>query len=493
MPHFLHMREICKSYPGVQALRNVSLTLEAGEVLALMGENGAGKSTLIKILGGAVTPQSGSIEIDGKPIRIASPHDARRAGIAVIYQEFNLLPNLTARENIFLGRETTRFGFLDQSAERRSANELLRRVGANFDGSALCKRLSIAQQQAVEIAKALGQRSRIFVMDEPTAALTPQEVDKLMAIIAELKNQGIAVIYISHRLEEVLRVADRVAVLRDGANVATMNIAEVSRASLIEMMVGRKLESEFPPRSARIQESGLVVSNITRGQSVRGVSFTARSGEVVALTGLVGSGRTETVRLLFGADRADSGTIELHGKRLRIRNPKDAIDAGICLLTEDRKQHGLVLGLPVVDNFGLSNLAAFSSCGAVWQRKMRRRFATYIEQLRIQVPHDRQLARHLSGGNQQKVVLAKWLEANSQVVILDEPTRGIDVGAKYEIYRLINELVDAGKVVVIVSSELPEVLGMADRILVMHAGRLAAEIADARVATQHQILELAVG
>ena len=488
----LEMRGIDKSFPGVHALKGVDLNVRPGEILALVGENGAGKSTLIKTLGGAHAPDSGSILINGRPARLAHPADAQREGISVIYQEFNLIPWLSARENIFLGRERTTAGFIHQDEERNRAHELFERIGLPLDPDEPCALLSVAEQQAVEIAKALSLDVKILVMDEPTATLTPQEVESLLAIVQDLKEQGIAIIYISHRLEEIFRIADRVTVLRDGAHVATHPVAEVTRESLIEMMVGRKLENEFPRRSSKIGEPRLVVRNLWRGETVQDVSFEVRRGEVVALTGLVGAGRTETVRLLFGADLADSGRIKLDGRTLRIRSPREAIRSGICLLTEDRKNQGLVVSRSVLENFGLPNLRAFSSSGFVQQRRERDAFARYVEQLRIKLAHPGQPARTLSGGNQQKVVLAKWLESNSDVIIFDEPTRGIDVGAKYEIYLLINELAAQGKAILMISSELPEVLGMADRILVMRDGRISGEIGDVAEATQEQVMNLAV-
>jgi len=488
----LEMRGISKSFPGVQALRDVSLALRGGEVLALLGENGAGKSTLMKILGGAQTPDAGSIFVDGREIAIRTPQDARRAGVAVIYQEFNLVPFLSARENIFLGREQTRCGFVRRASERTRTLELFARLGVDIDPETPCSRLSVAHQQAVEIAKALAFDARIIVMDEPTAALTLQEVDTLLKLVAALREQGIGIIYVSHRLEEIFRVCDRILVMRDGAHVATRLTSELNRQQLIEMMVGRKLENEFPRRQAMIGLPRLHVRNLCRGGKVKELSFDVRGGEVLALTGLVGAGRTETLRLIFGADRRDSGEISLDGKALALASPRDAIAAGICLLTEDRKAQGLVLGMSVLENFGLPNMKRFTHAGMIDRRRERDAFAGYVKQLRIRIPNDRQLAKNLSGGNQQKVVLAKWLASNSQVILFDEPTRGIDVGAKFEIYQLINELAAAGKAVVFVSSDLPEVLGMADRILVMHEGRLTGEIADVSHATQEQVMQLAV-
>ncbi len=489
----LEMNQTCKSFPGVRALDKVNLRLERGEVLALLGENGAGKSTLIKALSGAVIPDSGNIRIDGKSITIHDPVDAQNAGVAVIYQEFNLVPYLSARENIFLGREKSKGGFFNRREENRNAAALFDRVGVKVNPETPCNRLSVAQQQAVEIAKALSLDARIIVMDEPSATLTLQEVESLFAIIRDLKSQGIGVIYISHRLDEIFEIADRVMVMLDGHFVGSKPVNDVTRSSLIEMMVGRALEEEFPKEQAEPGDVRLAVQGLVRGQVVRDVSFEIRSGEILALTGLVGAGRTEAARLIFGADPLDSGSIKLDGKELRIGKPSDAIRAGICLLTEDRKSQGLILGQSVRTNFGLPNLLKLSTFGFVNTRQERQAFGTYVEQLKIKIPHQEQIAKNLSGGNQQKVVLAKWLEANSEVVIFDEPTRGIDVGAKYEIYLLMNELVAQGKAVLMISSELPEVLGMADRILVMREGRISGEITDLSNATKEEIMEMAVG
>jgi ABC-type sugar transport system ATPase subunit len=488
----LEMRGIEKSFPGVRALRGVDLDLHAGEVVALLGENGAGKSTLIKVLAGAHRPDAGVIRIAGREVAIADPLQARRLGVAVIYQEFTLVPTLTAAENIFLGQEPARAGWIRRGEEQQRARQLFERVGVAVDPAALCRDLSIAQQQVVEVARALSLDARILVMDEPSATLTPQEVEHLFVIIHDLKRRGIGILYISHRLEEVFTIADRVVVLRDGECVGSRPIGQTNRDDLIRMMVGRRLEEEFPRRHVAIGEPRLVVRDLTRGTKVRGVSFAIRRGEVLGLTGLVGAGRTETARLIYGADAADAGTIELDGRGLRIRRPRDAIRAGICLLTEDRKGQGLVLNQSVRENFALPNLKQFAWLGFIDQRAERAALEGHIAALRIRLADAEQPARTLSGGNQQKVVLAKWLQRNCDVLLFDEPTRGIDVGAKVEIYHLINDLAAAGKAILLISSELPEVLGMSDRILVMHEGRLTGEITDVDAATQEDVLSLAV-
>ena len=487
----LAMHGIEKSFPGVRALEGVDLTLGRGEVLALLGENGAGKSTLIKMLGGAHLPDAGSICIEGVDVKFTNPSEAIAAGIGIIYQEFNLIPGLASWENIFLGRESS-FGLVQRTEERRRAEELFAQIGVAIPIDVPCGELSVAQQQIVEIAKALSQDVRLIVMDEPSAALTPQEVARLFEVIRDLKRSGIGVIYISHRLDEVFEIADRVLILRDGEVVGESATEDLTRQRMIEMMVGREIKNEFPKHQHTIKETRLAVKGLGRANAVRDVSFEIHAGEVLGLTGLVGAGRSEMARLIFGADRTDRGTILLDGVALEIQSPRDAIQAGICLLTEDRKSQGLVLDASVRENFGLPNLDEFSAWGCVKQKQERSAFANFVDRLSIKIPNQEQLARNLSGGNQQKVVLAKWLQKNAEVVIFDEPTRGIDVGAKYEIYMLINELASQGKAILMISSELPEVLGMSDRILVMHEGRITGEICDVAHSTQQEIMELAV-
>ncbi len=488
----LEMRHICKTFPGVRALDDVSLQLNQGEVLALVGENGAGKSTLIKVLGGAHVPDAGEILLNGRTAGLSNPTAAQRAGVSIIYQEFNLIPDLTVRENIFLGRERTRWGMIRADAEEQEALRLFERIGLNLHPETRCRDLTVAQQQKVEIAKALSLNARIVVMDEPTAALATKEVEQLFAIIEELKAHGIGIIYISHRLEEIFEVADWVMVLRDGKCVGCDEIAKTSRKTLIETMVGRPIESEFPKHAASPGAERLRVEGLCRGEAVRDVSFSALSGEILGLAGLAGAGRTETMRLVFGADRLEAGRIYVDGEPVRIRNPRDAIRRRICLLTEDRKGQGLILTHSIRENFGLPNLDRFMRGPFVDERKERSELAEYTKSLKIKLAGPDQPAADLSGGNQQKVVLAKWLARHTDILVFDEPTRGIDVGAKYEIYLLMNRLVEEGKAVIMISSELPEILGMSDRILVMHEGQVKGEITDVAGTTQEDILAMAI-
>ena len=489
----LSVERIEKSFPGVKALKGVNLDLFRGEVHAIVGENGAGKSTLIKILAGVHQADAGSMHIDGKGVHFNTPIEAQEAGIAVIYQEFNLIPALTVRENILLGHESSNWGFFSKRNERKIVEDLFARMNVRMDPEAICSDLSVAQQQLVEIAKSLSVGARIIVMDEPSATLTNQEVDTLFEIVKDLKAQGIGIIYISHRLDEIFEIAQRVTVLRDGEYIGTHAIGNVDREGLIEMMVGRSIENEFPKHRHPIGDVRLKIEDLAHTLDEEGVSLEVRSGEVLGLTGLVGAGRTELARLIFGADRPAKGTVSVDGKRLHIKSPLDAIRNGICLLTEDRKAQGLVLGLSSRENFALANLNHWSKAGFVSAKEERTRFASYIDSLKIKISHQDQLAQNLSGGNQQKVLIARWLESNSDVIIFDEPTRGIDVGAKYEIYLLINKLAESGKAIIMISSELPEVLGMSDRILVMHEGQISGEITDVPNTTQEDIMTMAVG
>ena len=491
-PELLRMTGITKGFPGVQAISRGDLTVLSGEIHALVGENGAGKSTLIKVVTGAHTPDRGRVEVGGREIKNSNPNAAYRAGVGVIYQELSLVPALSVRANLFLGRERGRFGGLDATAERAAAIEQFSRLGVDIDPDQPVGELSIARQQLVEIARALLANSRLLIMDEPTAALTPREVGKLFGILASLRSAGHGILFISHRLDEVFQIADRITVMRDGATIGTWPAADLTRGDLIKQMVGRPLEQEFPKVAAQIGEELLTVKNLTGGR-VDGVSFSLRRGEVLGLAGLVGAGRTDVARLIFGADPLVSGRIYRNGLPVTISSPRDAIEQGICLLTEDRQGQGLILGLSALENLSLPNLRQFSRRGWLDQSAELSRFKQFVSSLKIRLSSPRQLAGHLSGGNQQKLLIARWLENDAQVIIFDEPTRGIDVGAKYEMYLLINELAARGKAIIVISSELPEILGISDRILVMHEGRVSGEITDLTTATQAQIMELAVG
>jgi len=494
----LRMEGISKAFPGVQALQNVDFEADAGEVVALVGENGAGKSTLMKILSGVYRKDAGRIFLHGREVDIQSPHHAQQLGIATIYQEFNLTPNQSAAANIFITREPRLSGlgrlfhFVDRRRMEQEAQQLLNRVGAQVPATVLIRDLSVAQQQMVEVAKALAVEARIIVMDEPTSALGEDEVETLFGIISALKAQGITIIFITHRLEEVFRIADRVVVLRDGQRVGSMTIGEATPDKVIQQMVGRELTALFQKEAAQIGEPLLEVRGLTRQGVVHDVSFTLRRGEILGFAGLVGAGRTETARLIFGADYKDAGEILVEGRPVRINSPVDAVAAGIGFVPENRATQGLILKLPVLENIVLPTLNQHAQAGWVDQRGLRQTAQEYVNRLNVRTPHLRQKAMFLSGGNQQKVVVAKWLAAQPKVLIMDEPTRGIDVGAKAEVHALMSRLAQAGMGIIMISSELPEILGMSDRILVMAEGRVAA-ILDRAEASQEMIMAYASG
>ena len=491
-PPAVRLTGIRKAFPGVQAIRAATLAVLPGEIHALVGENGAGKSTLIKVITGAHRPDGGALELFGVATSLSSPAAGLRAGVAAIYQELSVVPAMSVRDNLFLGCEPARAGIVDRVAETRRARAILSRLGMALDLDAEVRNLGVAQQQLVEIAKALLRAARVLILDEPTAALSGHEAERLFAVLDELRRDGIAVLYISHRLEEVLRLADRTTIMRDGETLGTWPAGSLTREEIIERMVGRPLTEEYPPRGdAAIAEELLAVEGLY-GRGVRGVSFAVRRGEVLGLAGLVGAGRTELARLVFGADRRSGGTVRLAGRELALSSPRNAIRAGICLLTEDRKAQGLVLGRSARENFALPNLGRWSRWGWLRLGAERAAFARHVAALGLRVSGERQTAGQLSGGNQQKLLIARWLETQSEVVIFDEPTRGVDVGARYDIYLLIRELARRGKAIVIISSELPEVLGVCDRILVMREGRVTGEITDVAGATQERLLELAV-
>ena len=484
---------ISKSFVGVRALKRVSFELREGEVHALVGENGAGKSTLIKVMTGAVTPDSGSLAVSGRAVPHIDPHVARALGIAAIYQQPALFPHLTVAENIALALEgAAGWRRVDWKARKERAVELLARIGAAIDPSRLVETLSMPEQQIVEIAKALGADAKIVIMDEPTASLTDREVERLFAIISRLREHGVGIIYISHRLEEVLAIADRTTVLRDGETIATKERREVERASLISMMVGRELASVFPKRAVPLGDVALELKGLTQfATGVRDVSLTVRRGEILGLSGLVGSGRTQVAETIFGISPADAGEILLNGRRAGINSPSDAIRLGIGYVPEDRRRHGVVLDMDVSTNASLANLGAVSRRGLIDSRAEAASAEHYVGQFRIKTPSIATPVASLSGGNQQKVALVRWLAIRPQVLILDEPTQGVDVGSKAEIHELMQSLAEQGLAIVMISSELPEVLGMSDRIAVMHAGTVRG-ILSREEATPDRILALAL-
>ncbi|AXG76575.1 sugar ABC transporter ATP-binding protein [Streptomyces paludis] len=487
----LRIEGIRKTFPGVVALDSVDFDLRRGEVHVLLGENGAGKSTLIKMLSGAYRPDAGRVLVDGQEVRIHGAQDAERLGIATIYQEFNLVPELTVAENIFLGRQPRRFGLIDRKKMYADAAELLERVGVATAPDTLVRELGIARLQMVEIAKALSLDARVLIMDEPTAVLTSEEVEKLFRIVRRLREDGVAVVFITHHLEEIAALGDRVTVLRDGRSVDQVP-ASTPEDELVRLMVGRSIDQQYPRRAAEAGEPLLSVAGLTRQGVFHDIGFEVRAGEVVGIAGLVGAGRTEVVRAVFGADHYDAGTVRVAGAVLPAHDVSASLAAGIGLVPEDRKGQGLLLDASVAENLGLVTLRAATRGGLVDRKAQHTAAEGMAERLGVRMAGLGQRVGTLSGGNQQKVVIGKWLLAEVKVLILDEPTRGIDVGAKVEIYELINALTDAGHAVLMISSDLPEVLGMSDRVLVMAQGRLAGELA-AHEATQDAVMALAVG
>ncbi|CAI9387560.1 MULTISPECIES: sugar ABC transporter ATP-binding protein [Citrobacter] len=491
---FLQMNHITKRFPGVLALSNVNFTLRKGEVHALLGENGAGKSTLMKILSGVYQPDEGNIIFEDRPVSFSDPLSAKNAGITIIHQEFNLFPELTVEENIFIGREFCKNNRwrLDEKQQRQAASEILQKLNLNISPETLVADLTVAQQQMVEIAKAISVNAKILIMDEPTAALTETEIESLFQVTRLLKAQGTGIVYISHRLEELALIADRATVMRDGQYIDTVDYENVKISDLIAMMVGRELGNIYPRREARAhQEPVLEVSGLTRKGVLNNIDFTLNRGEILGFAGLMGAGRTELARAIFGADPIDSGTITLNGKVIVIKSISDAIAQGISYLTEDRKKEGLALNLSVERNIMLGNYPEYADrFGNVDSKRCQQTSEEQVRALRIKTPHLEQAALNLSGGNQQKIIIARWVCKDTDILIFDEPTRGIDVGAKLEIYELMNRLVAKGKSIIMISSELPEVLGMCDRILVMRSGRITGELT-ADNATQEKIMQYA--
>ncbi len=489
----LEMRHIRKTFPGVVALDAVDFEVRRGEVHVLLGENGAGKSTLVKILSGAYSKEGGQIFLGGREVEIRSPKQAQELGVGIIYQELNLVPHLSAGENIFLGREPTLVsGIIDSRKLYDAAQSILDDLGVDIPARKKVRDLGIAQQQMVEVAKALSVDARILVMDEPTSALTEKEIKELFAAIRRLKGKGVSIVYISHRLEELFEIGERVTILRDGKYVATHSVKDTTRPELIRLMVNRELTEHFPKQSSCTRKEILRVEHLTRKGGFRDISFSLYAGEVLGIAGLLGSGRTELARAVFGADRIDSGRIFLKGELRSIRSPRGAIRRGMGLITEDRKTQGLILGLSVRDNICLPNLDRFAALGIVSHRKEERALEPVVRELRIKTPSLDQKVVYLSGGTQQKVVLSKWLLSNADVLLFDEPTRGIDVGSKVEIYQWMNRLTAGGAGIVMISSDLPEILGMSDRILVMHQGEMVKEL-PREEATPESILRFALG
>lgn len=492
--YLLEMKGISKSFPGVKVLQEVDFTLKAGELHALMGENGAGKSTLMKILCGIHKRESGTVSVKGKPVEIHSTKEAEALGISIIHQELNLIPYLTVMENIFLGREFTfgRTKLINWKRMRKAAQRYLDQLGLSIDPDTMVEELSVGQQQMIEIAKALSMNSEILVLDEPTAALTDREIEKLFEVIASLKQKGVGMVYISHRMEEIFQVSERISVLRDGKYIGTVLTPETNLDELVRMMVGRDIKDRFPKIDIELGEERLRVEGLSKGEKLGDISFTVKAGEILGIAGLMGAGRTEVAKLLFGADQLSKGKIWIDGVETRIRKPIDAISAGIVLVTEDRKHEGLILSLSIRENLSLPNLAKLSSRGFMKEAREKDLSDESIKKLHIRTPHAEQEVGALSGGNQQKVVIGKWMAAEPKILIMDEPTRGVDIGAKKEIYDLMNQLAESGVAIIMISSEMPEVLGMSDRILVMHEGRVTAEFTRTE-ATQEKIMHAATG
>ncbi|EFL4054359.1 sugar ABC transporter ATP-binding protein [Escherichia coli] len=491
---FLQMKHITKRFPGVLALNDVQFSLRRGEVHALLGENGAGKSTLMKILSGVYQPDEGEIIFEDKPVSFSDPLSAQNVGITIIHQEFNLFPELTVEENIFIGREFCKKNRwrLDEKQQRQATIEILQKLNLAIKPDTLVADLTVAQQQMVEIAKAISVNARILIMDEPTAALTETEIESLFRVTRLLKEQGTGIVYISHRLEELALIADRATVMRDGQYISTVDYECVKISDLIAMMVGRDLGNIYPRREALQQRIPVLeVNGLTRKGVLNDINFTLYRGEILGFAGLMGAGRTELARAIFGADSIDSGTLKLNGKETVIKDISDAIQQGISYLTEDRKKEGLALNLSVERNIMLGNYPEYSDrFGNVDSRRCQQTSEEQVKALRIKTPNLEQAALNLSGGNQQKIIIARWVCKDTDILIFDEPTRGIDVGAKLEIYELMNRLVAKGKSIIMISSELPEVLGMCDRMLVMRSGRITGELS-AKEATQEKIMQYA--
>ncbi|AOZ91047.1 sugar ABC transporter ATP-binding protein [Paenibacillus crassostreae] len=487
------MHDIYKSFGTNRVLTGVNFDLQEGEIHALMGENGAGKSTLMNILIGLHQRDQGTIMIDDKETYFESPKEAEQRGIAFIHQELNVWSDMTVLDNLFIGKErTSNFGLLNMKEMKALATEQFRKLSVSIPLNQEAGKCSVGEKQMIEIAKALMTDAKVIVMDEPTAALTEREIRKLFEVIASLKKDGVSIVYISHRMEEIFEICDRITVMRDGKTVDTKAIPETNFDDVVKKMVGREITDRYPERTSNLGEIVLEVKNTSKKGQFKDVSFSLRAGEILGFSGLMGSGRTEIMRTVFGIDSLDKGEIWVHGKKVSIRNPEDAVKAGIGFVTEDRKDEGLVLDFSIRDNMVLTNLHSFAPKGLIKDKKEQEFVDVLIKRLQIKTQSSATLVRSLSGGNQQKVVIAKWIGIGLSVLILDEPTRGVDVGAKREIYQLMNELTERGVAIIMVSSELPEVLGMSDRILVVHEGHISGELSK-QEATQENIMTLATG
>ena len=476
MSVLLEMRGIRKSFYGNEVLHSVDLTLEAGTVLALMGENGAGKSTMMNILVGIHKRDGGTIRIDGQEVNIESPHDAQKLGIAMIHQELSSVVEMSVAENIYLGREPAKNGFIDYRKMYKDTEELLKNLNINLNPKTKMGKLRVADQQLVEIAKAVSQNARILIMDEPTSSITDREVENLYGIIRDLKMRKTGIIYISHKMEEVYTITDQITVLRDGASIATWNTKEATNDMVVKAMVGRELTEQYPKRKVEIGDTILELKNFTQEGVFENISFKLRRGEILGLVGLVGAGRTETMQALFGITKPDSGEVYLKGQKVEFKKPVDAIKNGLAYVTEDRKGEGLVLPMSIAHNITLPSMKELSRKIFIKQKEEKDRVGKEITDLKVKTTSPNLAVKNLSGGNQQKVVLAKWMLKNPDVIIFDEPTRGIDVGAKAEIYKLMNEFVAEGKAIIMISSELPEAMGMSDRILVLSNHKMSGEL-----------------
>ncbi len=489
----IEMRGINKSFGSNQVLKDAGFVLKDGEVHALMGENGAGKSTLMKILTGVYTKDAGTIIVDGQEVNYKNPQEAEKAGIVFIYQELNVLFDLTVEENLFMGKEITKgFGICDKKAMRQKAQEVMDRMGVHIPIDAVMSELSVGQQQMVEICKALMVDAKVLIMDEPTAALTESETRVLFEVMRSLSAKGVSIVYISHRMEEIFEMCERITILRDGQYVGTKYIKDITMDDVVQMMIGREIGERYPHRNAKIGDEVIRVENLSSGKKFHDVNFSVNAGEVLGVAGLMGAGRTEIMQAVFGNLPIDGGKIYINGKEVSIKNPRQAISSGIGFITEDRKTEGLLLEKSIAENIEIANLGKVSNKGVLAPKKQSELVKRGIDEFRVRCFGPQHECNNLSGGNQQKVVLAKWIYTDPKILILDEPTRGVDIGAKKEIYNVINDMAAKGVAVIMVSSELPEVLGMSDRIMVVHEGKVTG-IIDGATADQAKVMTLATG